>query len=350
MAKYLNVLILVVCISGCTLQDEPMLNGIMLEFSGNTLIATNDYLYIGGGTTRCTDWDGTIIWETDVHGGSKMVLIDDTLFLSTYDSSERRSGISLLDIQGNILWQKEMGDTPVKGLDASTDLYVASETEKLWAFSRNGDILWEFIHSSPINEIRIAPDSSCVVFIDCYNTITCVKNGAFQWSQSTGESPGLCTIPEHVALAFAPDSSYIMYGSEDNVVSCTPDGKEIWSQPVNEPPLSLVITDDSTYIIVGCQERVFTFVRDGTLLWTAEVPGDVNHIAVTPHGKYIAAGCDGGTDLPGLFVVFDSDGTIFWKTKTINIFRGVALTPDGTYAAFTIFTGYVHIFRNTLQE
>jgi outer membrane protein assembly factor BamB len=153
-----------------------------------------------------------------------------------------------------------------------------------------------------------------------------------------------------VALAFAPDSSYIVYGSEDDaVVGYTPDGEEIWSQPVNERPLSVVITDDSEYIIVGCPERVYIFTHDGSLLWTAELPGDVNHIAVTPHGEYIAAGCDINVGLLGFFVVFNSDGTIFWKTKTINIFRGVALSPDGTYAAFTIFHGNVHIFRNTPQ-
>jgi hypothetical protein len=107
-----------------------------------------------------------------------MVLVDDVLFLSTYDS-EKKSGVALLDLHGNILWQKEIGDTPVKGLDASPDLLVASETEKLWAFSRNGDIVWEFIHSAPVNEIVIAPDSSRVVFVDCYNFMTCVENGVF---------------------------------------------------------------------------------------------------------------------------------------------------------------------------
>lgn len=351
--RYLKVvaLILVFSIPGCTLQGEPMFNGTVLEFSGNTLIATNDYLYVGAGTTRCVDWDGTIMWETEIHGSLKMVLAKDVLFLSTYEYSEKSSGVALLDLHGRILWQKELGDTPVKGLDASDDLLASSEEETLWAFSRNGNNTWEYTHSSPINEIAVAPDSSCVAFIDCYGFVNCVENGALVWSQSTRTPRSWCTVPDHLALAFAPDSSYIVYGSEKDtaVVVATPNGEEIWSHPVNECPLSVAITGDSQYIIVGCPERVYKFEYDGTLLWSVELPGDVDYIAVTPGGEYIAAGCDTNVDSPGLFVVFYSDGTVFWKTKTINIFRGVALSPDGTFAAFTIFKGYVHIFHNPPQ-
>lgn len=345
------LLILLVSIPGCTLQDEPLLDGMVLEFSGNALSATDDYLYVAAGTTRCVDWDGNIMWETEVHGGSKMVLAKDVLFLSTYEYSERSSGVALLDLHGKILWQIELGDTPVKGLDASNALLAASEEETLWAFSLNGDITWEYTHSSPINEIAVAPDSSCVVFIDCYGFVNCVENGSLVWSQSTRKSRSLCTVPDYVALAFSPDNSYIVCGSEKDtaVVVATPNGEQIWSHSVDECPLSVGITGDSQYVIVGSPERVYKFKHDGTLLWSAELPGDVDYIAVIPGGEYIAAGCDTNVDLPGLFVVFHSDGTVFWKTKTTNKFRGVALSPDGTFAAFTVFKGYVHIFHNPPQ-
>jgi WD40 repeat protein len=342
------LLILMISIPGCTLQDEPMFNGTILRFSGNALVATDDYLYVGAETTRCVDWDGNIIWETKVQGGLKMVLAKDVLFLSTYEY-KKSSGIALLDFHGKILWQKELGTAPVERLDASNDLLVAGISERLWAFSRNGDSLWEYTHSSSITGIAVAPDSSCVAFIDCFGFVCCLENGHLVWSQSTRKSPtSLCTFPQHVALAFAPDSSYIAYGSEGDpaVVVVTPKGEEVWSHPVSECPLSAVITADSQYIIVGSPERLYKFALDGTLLWTAELPGNVNHLAVTPGGEYIAAGCDIRNGVVGFFVVFNSDGAIFWKTKTSDIFRGVALHPDGAFAAFTIFRVNVHIFHN----
>jgi WD40 repeat protein len=351
--RYVGILslILIVSVLGCISQDEPMLSGTVLKFSGNALIATDDYLYVVAGTTRCVDWDGNLIWETDVQEGLKMVLTKDALFLTTYEY-KKSSGVAVVDLDGRILWQKDLGTTPIKDIDASDTLLAASETERLWAFSPNGDTIWEYAHSSPINEIAVAPDSSCVVFIDCSGFINCVENGALVWSQSAGKSSkSLCTIPDYLALAFAPDSSYIVYSSEADaaVVVINPNGEQKWSHPVNEYPLSVAITSDSQHIFVGSSERLYTFTYDGTLLWTAELPGDVNRIAVTPGGEYIAVGCDTNVDLPGLFVVFDSDGTVFWKTKTINIFRGVALSPNGRCAAFAIFKGNVQIFDNTSQ-
>lgn len=344
--------------TGCMLQDVPSIVEISLEIHGNTFIATNEFLYVSSGTTRCVDWEGNIIWETKTLWGSEMIFLGDSLFLRAFDRPRMIANVHLLDLDGNILWKKDIGETTTGGLGASADLLVVGsmkedETGIVWAFSKEGDTLWTYDHHARIDEIVVAPDSSCIVFTDYYGGINCVQDGELLWSHPIRRSSMVGSAAFHTgeyALAFAPDSSYIVYSyeseKETGIAACTPDGSHLWDYSFENRPQTAVITGDSQYVIVGSFEQVHKLTSDGTLVWMADLVGDVDTLAVTPGGEYIAAGCDLGGDMPSLFVVLNGDGTVFWKTRGKNLIFTVALSPDGAFAAYSRKGDYVYIFHN----
>lgn len=354
--KYTLVVVAVLISTGCTLQDIPSIVEISLEVHGSDLIATNEFLYASATTTRCIDWEGNIIWETETLWGSEMIFLGDSLFLRAYDRPRWIANVQLLDLQGNILWKKDIGETTTGGLGASNDLLVAGskkedDTGILWTFSKTGETLWTYDHYARIDEIVVAPDSSCIVFTDYYGGINCVQNGELIWSHPMRGSSMVGSVafhPGECALAFAPDSSYIVYSyeseKETGIVACAPDGNHLWDYPFENRPLTAVITSDSQYIILGSIEQVHKLTSDGTLVWSADLLGEVYNLAVTPEGEYIAAGGDRGRN--SVFVVLNGDGTVFWKTKTINLMYAVAISPDGAFAAYSMKSSYLYIFHN----
>ena len=332
--------IIVICsaiiISGCISQNggDFVPTETPIELKASVLVGTDEFLYAMYAQVTCLDWEGNTIWESPFLGGNGLIYLGDSFFVETFDKSEKVSGVALLNLKGEILWQKEIGRVSSRGIGASHNLLVvgSSRTGALSAFSRTGDVLWTYDHSSGIDQITVSSDGSHVVFTDYDNAVNCVCDGELIWSQDVGHvETGWSTRN----LAIAPDSTYCIYGSEKggaHIVASTLEGDILWSHPVREYLLSVAISDDSSYIVAGAFDNVYKFSRDGTKLWSAGVGGNNDYIALTPAADFIVIGSNG---LPADCVVLDGDGKVLWKARSFDTIFSVGISPDGRYVAFS---------------
>jgi hypothetical protein len=152
--------------------------GTPLKIGTKDLVGTDDYLY---GAGYCLDWEGDIIWENPELSTLFVVYLGDALYMET--RQQERSNVALITLEGEIIWQRDVGEIAHAGIGASHELLAAGTREGiLWAFSRTGNVLWEYYNTSGIDQIVVAPDSSRVVFIDYDKDIKCVSDGRLLWS------------------------------------------------------------------------------------------------------------------------------------------------------------------------
>lgn len=330
-------------ISGCLYQNQDESgDGFVdtwnpIKCSADDLFATNDHLYAAESSITCYDWSGSIVWESSLLGSSSIVFLGDYIFTNTYDPRGDVGGIALLDWEGNSIWKKEMGIIELRGIGGSSGLLAAgSTTDKktgiLWAFSRDEDTMWTYNHPVRINEVVVAPDSSCVVFTDFNGCVNCVSDSRLIWSEKAGRiSTGVLSR----ILAISSDSSYVVYGSsqeDSKVVARALSGDEIWFEPIEADLQTVAISEDSQTIVVGCYGAIYRFSRDGTLVWKKEVGQNNEHVALTPDADTIVMGSFG---LPFVLWVLDGNGTVVWKARSSDTIFSVAITPNGEYVAFS---------------
>ncbi len=319
-------------------RGEFIISGTPLKIEAHTLIGTDDYLYAA---RYCLDWEGNIIWENPELSEQHIVYLGDALFAETY-STQKTSGIALLTLEGEILWQGQVGKLAYVGIGASRDLLAVGTREGiLGAFSKTGTILWKYYNTSVIDQIAVAPDSSCVVFIDHDENIKCVSEGKLIWSEKVGNM----SVPLHNrTIAFAPDSSFLVYGSkvgDPELVACTLDGTELWSVPLKKTLQSVAIIRDG-HVIAGCHKYIYRFTADGTFLWESEIGGDDLRLAITPGGDYIVV----GSSNPYRLFVLNGEGAVLWKVKSSDYIFAVAISPNGEHIAFSNHHTELFIFSN----
>ncbi len=339
-----------ICISGCANQDAPFVpSGDPVKVYARRITATDEFLYAASGSLYCFDWEGNLIWESQNNGSGSMVFAGDAFLVKTYDKSERTGGVALLDREGHMLWQRETGLTDDSAIGMSDKLLVAGSREGiLYALSKTGEVLWTYSDSyAVINQVAVAPDSSCVVFTDYDRYIKCVSDGKLIWKKPLEKLP---YVGLRRTVAFAPDSSYLVYGSalnEPHIVGSTLDGEELWTYPLQDHLQSVAVTHDSQYIIAASSRRIYKFSSDGTLVWETKIGKDNQCIAITPEADYIVLGSHGS--FSSTFVVLNGEGEVLWKTRSFDNIFTVAVSPDGKYVAFSSRQGKIFIFLN-LEE
>ena len=338
--------------AGC-ISDTDYVQSTPIDRDCSDFIATNQFLYTIEGSVACLDWDGNLMWESPSLGGRIMAFLGDAIAAKTYDRSRETGGVALLTLGGEILWQRETGLVGTLGVGASHDLIAVGSTQKgkpgiLWAFSREGDVLWTYTHSFHIDQVIVAPDSSCVVFTDTDNSINCVRQGELVWSQDVGH----LYIGRRIrTIAFAPDSSYLVFGSEkgdSKIVAYAPEGTELWSQPIEDYLSSVAISQNSQYIVAGSKGYLYKIARDGTFVWVTRPRGNIQHIALTPKADYIVIGGYGIPYSP--IKVLNGEGTILWKARSSDNIFAVAISPDGKHVAFGDRLDQLYLFSNPPNE
>lgn len=318
----------------------------------HVLIGTDEFLYTTEGRVLCLDWEGNIVWESSPLGGNNLIFLGDAFLAETYDKSQNMTGIAFLNFKGEILWQKELGHIPPAGMSASRELLAAAvlknyEEGKLWVFSKTGDVLWTYDHPARIDQVSVAPDSSCVVFTGYDHCIHCVRDGELVWSDDVG---WVDTGWRRRTAAFAPDSSYVVYGSqksEPKIVVCTLNGDVLWSHPVNKYVRSVAVSSDGQYIFAGSFEYVYKFIVDGTCVWATETGANIDYIALTTTTDYIALGSEG---FPSSLIVLNGEGEVLWKAVSGDTLFAVAISPNGRHVAFSNREGNLYIFSNPPQS
>ena len=344
------VTITVICAlfySGCISQEggESVSSDTFIEIYSRYIFATDEYLYVMSGKVTCFDWEGTPIWESPKTGGDCMAFSGDSFFVDTYDRSTEKGGVAFLNDKGEILWEKEIGMITSAGVSASHDLLAAGTHHDgvLWAFSKSGDVLWTYKIGPSIEQVLVAPDSSCVVCTDFHDYVTCVSDGQLVWEKYVGS---IYTGGSNRTVACAPDCSYLVYRNEihgSQITASTFDGNELWSFTLENSLQSVAIAGDSTSIIAACKNYVYKLTSDGTLVWKTKAGADNKYVALSSHADYIAVGAISPFSR---VIVLDAQGTVLWKANSFNNIFSVTISPNGTYVAFSNKNGQIHIFKN----
>ena len=334
--EYMMVLCIIISI-GCISQEDAS------KLHADALVATDSYLYAAAGRVMCLDWEGNTLWETPKLGSNGMIFLGDAIFATTYDKPRRTGGVVFLNCEGEILWQKEIGYIRESGISGSSELLAAGSREGvLWAFSRNGDVLWKYDNFAQIGQVVVAPDSSCVVFVDFNHYVNCVRDGELIWSEQVESIYG----GDERNVAFSFDSSYLVHKAgkdEPKIVVSTLNGEEIWSYPVEDVLQSVVITNDNQYIIAGCFEYVYKFTSNGDLVWKKNIGKDNKYIAVTLSANYIAVGSNYA---PSKLFVLDKEGEVLWMERSLDSIFAVAISPNGEHVAFSNRLDLLYILSN----
>ncbi|MBU6998624.1 MAG: PQQ-binding-like beta-propeller repeat protein [Theionarchaea archaeon] len=344
--RYQQLLAVIVCMalstSGCITQfgNETGDSGVegvrymkdqkSILMVAEAFVAENEYFYAAAGSVVCLDWQGTVLWETPDLGSTSITVLEDGIFTKTY-SEKDIAGVAFLSLEGDVVWQKDLGFFSPDAIGGSSELLVVGASGTLWAFSRTGEALWEYKHSIGINQVVVVPDNSCVVFTDYNYAINCVSQNELLWSSAPGDVHFGDTGRN---VRIAPDSSYVVYGSKkggSSLVAATLTGQELWSFPVKEYLCSAEITRDSEYIIAGAYNHVYKLRRDGTPVWDKRIPGNNYYLALTYEADYIAVGSIG---LPSTFFLLDETGNALWAVKSLDTIWAVTISPDGKHAAF----------------
>ena len=245
-------------------QGEFSPSGIPIDIRTKALIGTDEYLYAAA---YCFDWEGNLIWENPELSKNTIEFSGDALFMETYN--QKIDGVALLTLEGEILWQREVGKIAHVGIGASPQLFAVGTREGvLWAFSETGGVLWKYYNTAAIDQVAVAPDSSRVVFTDYGGYVTCVGDDRVIWSRKVGDME----VPlRNRTIAFSPDSSFVVYGSkvgEPALVACTVDGIELWSAPLKKSLHSVAVTRDGHVVSAGVERRysivAYVFRSQGT--------------------------------------------------------------------------------------
>ncbi|MBU6999827.1 MAG: PQQ-binding-like beta-propeller repeat protein, partial [Theionarchaea archaeon] len=306
-------------------------------------VAEDEYFYAAASSVDCLDWQGTVLWETPALGSTSIMVLEDGIFTKTYSSEKDIAGVAFLSLEGEVMWQKDLGAFSSDAIGGSSDLLVVGASGTLWAFSRTGEAIWGYKHSIGINQVVVAPDSSCIIFTDYNYAINCVSQNMLLWSSAPGD---VYFGDSGRNVRIAPDSSYVVYGSKkggSSLVVATLTGEELWSFPVKEYLCSAEITRDSEYIVAGAYNHVYKLRRDGTLVWDKRIPGNIDYLALTPEADYIAVG---STGLPSTFYLLDGTGTALWAVNSLDTIWAVTISPDGKHVAFSNRSHRLYILTN----
>jgi hypothetical protein len=318
---------------------------VTLKTYADILIGTDEFLFGCSGTVFCLDWDGNLVWQTESFGSNALALCGDHLFANVSTKISGKGGVVLLGLSGEVLWKKEIGMILSVAVGGSSELLAAGthDTGIVWAFSKEGEVLWTYDDGESIEQVIVAPDGSCVVFTDFEDRINCVRDGELIWSKNAGS---IYTGLSNRTVAFSPDSSYLAYrfvGGGPQINVSTLDGEDIWSYPLEDRLTSVIITSDSQYIIAACSKHLYKFTRDGKLVWKNPLGRDNRYLASTPGAEYIVLGC---VTLFSFIVVVDGDGNTLWRDQSFDNVFAVAISPDGNHVAYVDQGGKLRIFSN----
>jgi outer membrane protein assembly factor BamB len=317
---------------------------ITMRVSSNGISVTPDGTFFGVaagfGIIHLLNNQGEIIWTRDGIGSRYALLSDNkTMLVESYNKEEPwKSTIIKLDIEGNILWERQTGLIGVDGLAVTPDgSYIAvgaTDEEKnghLMLFDGDGTKLWnhqidgrvETVAVSKTGYVVAGPRDRCIYVYD--STGDLIFNhyaGNFYDTQDT---------------VIAPDESYFLFGSEHKYLNChTLEGDLLWQEEVGAP-CNIRISADGEYIVVATDEStLFLFEKNGTKLWSKKATDAffIEEVAVSAHAEYIAITAKEKHFLSQLYItVYNRQGELLWRYEGSQPFKAIAISDDGHYIA-----------------
>jgi len=257
--------------SGEELWRYPHIDNMVSEdgdFSSYTMATSNDGLYhlIGiGNKTNFFDAEGNGIWETVISGDSRIAKISKTgnyIIIATQNHQDKIDydwGLTLLDKDGQILWQKSGNDGQTISGDAisisSKDNYiligVAPQGDEgvLYVFDKSGEMKWKKIMPSVILFTSFTDDTKNLVAVTNDELRFYDIDGTLLWSQEIVFKPA---ISSEYVIGRSP------YEYQDLLRVFDYDGNQVFEHAVDSPIRSIKISDDSKLLVMGTKGETDT--------------------------------------------------------------------------------------------
>ena len=243
---------------------------------------------------------------------------DGTIYIGGYGNTE---GLFAFDKNGNLLWFRELGgiweSSPAIGSDGT--IYVGSDENYINAVNKNGSIKWRIkIEENVIENILASPaiGSDGTIYISSNNLYAINPNGSIKWICNLGgvfySSP---TIGEDGSIYIGSLNGYVFKVSKN--------GSVIWSCKVGDLVASSPAIGPDGTIYVGTSEnfrgRMVAINPNGSIKWTINLQRDNS----TFFSSSPAIGSDGtiyiGNHI-GEFYAFYPYGAIKWVYECEDAF------------------------------
>ena len=247
--------------------------------------------------------------------------------------------------EGELLWTQTLGAPVGKVAYSLNGNYLAAATsthgESLINFyGINGALLWSRKVGRPVRGLSISDDGGIVVIGSDNRNIYCVNyEGNLIFNHRLGGE-----IP---TVAQTRDSRLIYAGSYDAFVYCFDlQGRGIWNYKTTGPVEKVLVTRAGDLVFaVSSDKRLYQLSKTGSMLTNQRFEELPSLLAIdeTARTMAIAQGID-------LLLLHHKDTSVFKRVRLEGRILELAVSENGEHVACTTSTSVLHFFDRELNE
>lgn len=180
------------------------------------------------------------------------------------------------------------GPISAAALSAGGEYLIAgSQDGNLYAFSRDGELLWSQTLGAPIGRLAYSANGNYLAAATATQGETLINfygiNGALMWSRKVGRPV--------LGLGISDDGGIVVMGSDNrNLYVVNYEGSLIFNHRLGGEVPTVDLTRDSRLIYAGCYDAfVYCFDLQGRGLWNYKTTGPVEKVIATRAGDVVYA-------------------------------------------------------------
>jgi len=297
-------------------QEQPAFDG---SFSGLMFSSDGSMIFAGGSQLLVRSWNGDIHWGGR-SGTVAAMNSDGTRVISALDSSVR-----VLDRNGNEVWTRILGSSPIRAVAVSSNgslILGANDEGYIQAWDINGT-KGGLNKTDLVKKIAISPSHTLIVAA----TEAGLKFFSPKMEQIWADDKE-GTLDSFIA--FSADSGTVITSGDKRVWSHTSTGKLNWMREVTQTSITdMACSDDLTAIVLGRKDGdVLVLDQNGQERWKYPAGSWIVGVGVSSDGSVIAAGA-----LDGTLYILDRNGNLLVKTTTGTLIQqeSVLVSRDGKH-------------------
>jgi WD40 repeat protein len=297
-------------------KERPAFDG---SFSGLLFSSDGSMVFAGGSQLLVRSWDG------DIHWGGRSGTIATMNSEGTRVISALDSGVRVFDKNGEEVWTRILGSSPIRAVAVSRDgslVIGANEEGFIQSWDTNG-VRWGLNETDLVKKMAISPSQSLVVAATEAGLKFFSPDMKQIWAD---DKEG--TLDSFIA--FSADSRTVITSGDKRVWSHTSSGELNWMREVTQRGITdMACSEDITTIVLGRKDGdVLVLDKMGQERWKYPADSWINGVGVSSDGSIIAAGA-----LDGTLYILDRDGNLLAKTKTDTLIQqgSVQVSRDGKH-------------------
>lgn len=297
-----------------TWQEQPAFDG---SFSGLMFSSDGSMIFAGGSQLLVRSWNG------DIHWGGRSGTVAAMNSEGTRVISALDSGVRVLDRNGDEVWTRILGSSPIRAVAVSSNgslILAANDEGYIQAWDVNGT-KGGLNKTDLVKKIAISPSHTLIV--------AATEEGLKFFSPKmeqiwADDKEG--TLDSFIA--FSADSGTVITSGDKRVWSHTSTGKLNWMREVTQTSITdMACSDDLTAIVLGRKDGdVLVLDEKGQERWKYPAGSWIEGVGVSSDGSIIAAGA-----LDGTLYILDRNGNLLVKTTTGTLIQqeSVLVSRDG---------------------